>query len=138
VGVYRQWTDYAADYDVALAVIGNKVHGSEDVAFLREHVGDALLACVGDSRAVRAMEQGRPFALDDLAETDQRVLAAMRQAVDARLKDWPKYTRQAVEFHLKNAHAWANATTGQDLATQIDPDFILGREPVTTAGGSRR
>lgn len=40
VAVYRQWTDYAADYDVALAVIGNKVHGPDDVAFLREHVGD--------------------------------------------------------------------------------------------------
>ena len=29
VAVYRQWTDYAADYDVALKVIGNKVHGPE-------------------------------------------------------------------------------------------------------------
>jgi CO dehydrogenase maturation factor len=136
VSVYRQWTEYAADYDVALAVIGNKVHGSGDVAFLREHVGDALLACVGDSHAVRAMEQGRPFALDDLAETDQRVLAAMRQAVDARVKDWPKYTRQAVEFHLKNARAWADAATGRDLAAQVDPDFILGPEPVLTAGAT--
>jgi CO dehydrogenase maturation factor len=138
VGVYRQWTEYAADYNVALAVIGNKVHGNEDVAFLREHVGDALLACVGDSRAVRAMEQGRPFTLNDLADTDQRVLAAMRQAVDARVKDWPKYTRQAAEFHRKNANAWANAATGQDLAAQIDPDFVLGPEPVTAAGGAHR
>jgi CO dehydrogenase maturation factor len=41
VSVYRQWTDYAADHDVALAVIGNKVHDAQDVAFLRDHVGDA-------------------------------------------------------------------------------------------------
>ena len=39
VRVYHQWTQYAADFGVPLAVIGNKVHGEDDVAFLREHVG---------------------------------------------------------------------------------------------------
>jgi CO dehydrogenase maturation factor len=126
VGVYRQWTDYAADYDVALAVIGNKVDGPDDVAFLREHVGDALLACVSQSGAVRAMEQGRSFALEDLADTDRAVLARMRAAVDAQEKDWPKFARQAVHFHLKNAASWANAATGQTLETQVDPDFVIG------------
>jgi CO dehydrogenase maturation factor len=126
VAVYRQWTEYAADYDVALHVIGNKVHGPDDAAFLREHVGDALLCCVGQSGAVRAMEQGRPFHLDDLEDRDRAALDTLRAAVDARPKDWPKFTRQAVEFHLKNAQAWANAATGRDLAAQIDPDFVLG------------
>jgi CO dehydrogenase maturation factor len=135
VAVYRQWTDYAADFDVALAVLGNKVHGPEDVSFLREHVGDALLACVGQSAAVRAMEQGRPFAMDDLTDADRGVLATMRAAVDARTKDWATFTRQAVEFHLKNARAWANAATGVDLRAQIDPAFVLGPAALTTAHG---
>ncbi|MEV5749588.1 ATP-binding protein [Actinoallomurus sp. NPDC052308] len=132
VAVYRQWTEYAADYDVALKVIGNKVHGPDDVAFLREHVGADLLCCVGQSGAVRAMEQGRPFHLGDLEEHDRAALATIRAAVDARAKDWPKFTRQAIEFHLKNALAWANAATGQDLATQIDPDFTLASETALT------
>ena len=34
--------------------------------------------------------------------------------------------RQAAEFHLRNARAWANASTGTDLASQVDPGFILG------------
>jgi CO dehydrogenase maturation factor len=126
VAVYRQYTDYAADYDIAIAVVGNKVHGPGDVAFLREHVGAALLCCFGQSAAVRAMDQGRPFALDDLDAPDRAVLATMRATVDARHKDWPKFTRQAVEFHLKNATAWANRATGQDLAGQVDPGFVLG------------
>ena len=126
VAVYRQYTDYAADYGVAIAVVGNKVHGEDDVAFLRDHIGAALLCCFGQSAAVRAMEQGRPFALGDLTEADHVVLTIMRAAVDGRAKDWPKYTRQAVEFHLKNAAAWANQATGQDLAGQVDPDFVLG------------
>jgi CO dehydrogenase maturation factor len=117
----------AADYGVAIAVVGNKVHGAGDAVFLREHVGDALLCCFGQSAAVRAMEQGRRFTLADLAAADRDVLTTMRAAVDACDKDWPKYTRQAVEFHLKNAAAWANRASGQDLAGQVDPGFVLGR-----------
>jgi len=49
-------------------------------------------------------------------------------AVDMRVKDWAKFTRQAVEFHLKNARAWANAAVGADLATQVDPDFMIGAQ----------
>jgi CO dehydrogenase maturation factor len=126
VAVYRQWVDYAADYDVALRVIGNKVHGPDDVTFLREQVGDALLCCLGQSAAVRGMEQGRPFGLGDLDEPDRAALVKLQTAVDGQRKDWPKFTRQAVEFHVKNARAWANAAVGEDLESQIDPDFILG------------
>jgi CO dehydrogenase maturation factor len=72
------------------------------------------------------MDQGRPFTLDDLTDTDRAVLEHMRATVDACTKDWPKYTRQAIEFHLKNAAAWANRATGSDLAEHIDPGFVLG------------
>jgi hypothetical protein len=36
------------------------------------------------------------------------------------------YRRQAAEFHRKNARAWASAAAGEDLASQIDPEFTLG------------
>jgi CO dehydrogenase maturation factor len=116
---------------VALRVVGNKVHDPEDVAFLRDHVGDALLCCLGQSAAVRGMEQGRPFGIGDLTAEDRTALATMRTAVDGRPKDWPKFTRQAVEFHVKNARAWANAAVGEDLAAQVDPDFTLGGTALT-------
>ena len=41
-------------------------------------------------------------------------------------RDWARYTEQMVEFHIKNAHSWANSRTGADLTTQVDPDFVLG------------
>ena len=126
VGVYRQWAGYAADYDVPLAVIGNKVQDEGDAAFLREHAGDALLACVGHDPAVRAMEQGRPFGIADLDPGALAALGAVRRAVDTRHRDWAKLTRQASEFHLRNARAWANSATGEDLAGQVDPDFVMG------------
>jgi CO dehydrogenase maturation factor len=131
VAVYRQWTDYAADYDVTLKVVGNKVHGPDDVAFLREHVGEALLCCLGQSAAVRGMEQGRSFGIEDLDAGDRAALATLQAAVDGQRKDWEKFTRQAVEFHVKNARAWANAAIGEDLEAQVDPDFVLGPASLT-------
>ena len=126
VGVFRQWTQYAAGYDVAVTVVGNKVQSQQDVAYLREHAGDDLLTWLGHEPAVRAMEQGRPLSLADLAPATITALAEMQAAAGARDRDWARYTRQAAEFHLRNARAWANASTGTDLASQVDPGFILG------------
>jgi CO dehydrogenase maturation factor len=127
-GVYRQWSQYAAGYDVALAVAGNKVQTPGDVAFLREHAGDDLLTWFSHEPAVRAMEQGRPLALADLGPETRKGLDVLQDAVDTRVKDWATFTRQAVEFHLKNARAWANAAVGADLAAQVDPDFMIGAQ----------
>jgi CO dehydrogenase maturation factor len=128
IGVYRQWAGYAADYDVPLAVIGNKVQDAGDAAFLREHAGDALVACVGHDPAVRAMEQGRPFGLADLGPEALAAIVSLRNALDARARDWAKLTRQAAEFHLRNARAWASSAAGEDLAGQVDPEFVMGPE----------
>jgi CO dehydrogenase maturation factor len=125
VGVYRQYRDYAKDYDVRIAVIGNKVEDTADATFLREHVGEHLLAAVGRSRFVRAMERGEVRPIGELEPANTAVLAAMRDLVDVVPKDWAKFQRQAVEFHLRNARAWGNERVGRDLAEQVDPDFLL-------------
>ncbi|MEU5881357.1 ATP-binding protein [Spirillospora sp. NPDC047279] len=127
VGVYRQYTDYARDYDVAITVVGNKVQDEGDVAYLREHVGDDLLTWLGQSTAVRALEQGREGVA--LEAANDAALDRMVAAVDARAKDWDKYQRQAVEFHVKNARSWANRAVGEDLADQVDPDFRFPAVP---------
>jgi CO dehydrogenase maturation factor len=134
-GVYRQWAGYAADYDVPLAVIGNKVQDEGDETFLREHTGDALAACISHAPALRAIEQGRPFHRGDLSPAIQTAIASLRDALDARTRNWAKLTRQATEFHLRNARAWANSATGTDLTGQIDPGFVMG--PQTAGAGLR-
>jgi CO dehydrogenase maturation factor len=133
VGVYRQWAGYAAGYDVAVAVIGNKIQGDGDLAFLREHAGEALLACFGHEPAVRALEQGRPFGLADLGQGIRAALTTLQRAADAQVKDWPKFTRQATSFHLKNARAWASTATGEDLTGQVDPGFVMGPSVIPAA-----
>ncbi|MBB5076106.1 ATP-binding protein [Nonomuraea endophytica] len=126
VSVYRQYRDYAADFEVPIAVVGNKVQDPGDVEFLREHVGDDLLTWMEHSPAVRALEQGRPFELTDLETGNLDALAVLLKQLDAQPKDWARFGRQTAEFHLRNARAWANERTGLDLATQIDPAFVYG------------
>jgi CO dehydrogenase maturation factor len=134
ISVYRQWQGYCAGYDTALALVGNKVQGPDDVAFLREHAAGDLLACFGHEPAVRAMEQGRPFSLDDLSPDTRTALGGLRDRLDAQSRDWVRYTRQAAEFHRKNARAWASAAAGENLTGQIDPEFTLGPHALAMAG----
>jgi CO dehydrogenase maturation factor len=126
VGVYRQYVGYARDFGVRVQVVGNKVDDESDVDFLGTHVGDDLLAWFGRSRYVKAAERGVPRPLDELEPANLAALDALRAAVDGCAKDWARYTRQANEFHLRNATAWANERSGEDLAGQIDPEFVMG------------
>lgn len=104
--------------------------GEDDLLFLKEHVGDNLLAHCELSPYVRAQEQGR--GRGELEPRNAHTLDRLRTAVDARPKDWAAFQRHAVEFHLRNATAWADEATGQDLATQVDPDFRHGPTAVAT------
>ncbi|HZX39294.1 MAG TPA: ATP-binding protein [Streptomyces sp.] len=126
VSVHRQYREHATEFGIPVAVVGNKITGEEDLLFLKEHVGDHLLTHCEQSPFVRAQEQGRPQG--ELEPHNAHALRQLRRAVDARTKDWDTFQRHAVEFHLRNAAAWADKATGQDLATQVDPDFRHGPE----------
>ncbi|WP_405872272.1 ATP-binding protein [Streptomyces zaomyceticus] len=136
VSVYRQYKEYARDFGVALKVVGNKVQGQDDLDFLRAEVGDDLLVTVGHSDWVRAMEKGHPPRFELLEAENRMSLQALQDAADDSYadRDWERYTRQMVHFHLRNAESWGNAKTGADLAAQVDPDFTLG-EPLTARLG---
>ncbi|WP_035847607.1 ATP-binding protein [Kitasatospora azatica] len=138
VSVYRQYKEYARDFGVRLKVVGNKVQGAEDLAFLRREVGEDLLAAFGHSEWVRRLEQGAEPALNALEPENRAVLERLRDQVDAAYdaRDAHKYTQQAVHFHLRNAESWGNAKAGTDLATQVDPSFVLHAAPPSEAAAS--
>ncbi|MGY4904506.1 ATP-binding protein [Streptomyces sp. 900116325] len=127
VSVYRQYKEYARDFGVALKVVGNKVQGQDDLDFLRAEVGKDLLVGVGHSDWVRAMEKGRPARFELLEADNRMALQALQDAAEDSYgqRDWERYTRQMVHFHLKNAESWGNEKTGADLAAQVDPSFVL-------------
>ncbi|MGW1295178.1 ATP-binding protein [Streptomyces sp. NPDC002533] len=127
VSVYRQYKEYARDFGVALKVVGNKVQGPDDLEFLRAEVGDDLLIGVGQSDWVRSMEKGRPSRFELLEADNRMALQTLQDTAEDSygLRDWERYTRQMVHFHLKNAESWGNEKTGADLAAQVDPAFVL-------------
>jgi CO dehydrogenase maturation factor len=126
VGVYQQYAEHARGHGVALRVLGNKVADPDDVGYLREQVGDALLGWFGQSAWVRAAERGDVAPVGTLEPANLAVLGSVLAALDDRQRDWAAYHRGTVEFHLRNAAAWGNRAAGADLAGQIDPDFVPG------------
>ncbi|MFE2910467.1 ATP-binding protein [Kitasatospora indigofera] len=133
ISVYRQYKEYARDFGVALRVIGNKVQGPDDLAYLHREAGPDLLAAFGHSEWVRRLEQGAEPPLRTLEPANRAVLELLKTEADAAhaRRDPQRYTRQAVQFHLRNAESWGNAKVGLDLATQVDEQFVLGVEPAT-------
>ena len=71
------------------------------------------------------MEQGRPFTLGDLSPRPGPRWGPSRPCW-THSPGLDRYARQAAEFHVRNARAWASAAAGENLAAQIDPDFTLG------------
>lgn len=137
VSVYRQYKEYARDFGVALKVVGNKVHGQDDLDFLRAEVGDDLLVTVGHSDWVRGMEKGRPARFELLEADNRMALQALQNAAEDSFeeRDRERYTRQMVHFHLKNAESWGNEKTGADLAAQVDPSFVLDERCAAVGAG---
>ncbi|MGW4397240.1 ATP-binding protein [Amycolatopsis nivea] len=125
VGVYRQYADHARDFGVHLVAVGNKVTDGDDVDFLTEQLGSALLGWMTTSGHVRAAERGTTRPIGELEPRNLATLAAMQELVDTTPRDWARYQRQGVEFHLRNARAWGNGRAGTDLAEQVDPEFVL-------------
>ncbi|GIJ52242.1 hypothetical protein Val02_91280 [Virgisporangium aliadipatigenens] len=126
VGVFAQYTEYAREYGITVHAVGNKVEDAADLEFLREHLGDALLTYARRSSFVRAAERGAAGPISELEEANAAALDTIITAAANAPRDPVRYTQQAVEFHLRNAEAWGNARTGEDLSQQIDPDFVVG------------
>jgi CO dehydrogenase maturation factor len=124
VAVYRQYVEYAAGHDVTVHPVGNKVTDPSDADFLRTALGTEPLAVFGASAYVRAAERGTVGPIDALEPAGRAALDALVAAADAAPRDPLRYSRQAAEFHVRNATAWANDRTGTDLTSQVDPDFV--------------
>ena len=128
VGVYEQYKKYARDYDVVIKIIGNKIEDQSDIDFIRQHVGDDLVATFYQSSFVKKTDRGQMLPLSKIETTNKKALKDIVSVIDTQKKDWQKFYRQAVEFHIKNAKSWANDSTGKDLTAQVDPQFVLRPE----------
>jgi CO dehydrogenase maturation factor len=125
LAVYKQYRHHASDYSVTLKVVANKVECAEDISFIRQRVGSDYLTAFGLSHYVRQMEKGAIGKLSEVEPENMTALNVLLKLVDEQKKDWNKFYRQAVEFHIKNAESWANAQLGTNVISQIDPAFNM-------------
>lgn len=125
VSVYEQYKKYAKDFDVTIKVIGNKVQDADDLAFLSKECGSDLICTLKASLFVKRSDRGESVGMDELEEENKQSLEQIVRTIDLQKKDWEKFYRQAVFFHIKNAESWANSAMGKDLRLQVDPNFIL-------------
>jgi CO dehydrogenase maturation factor len=126
VGVHRQYAEHAAGHDVVLRVLGNKITDDADRDYLRREIGADLLGWLTQSAWVRAAERGESHPIAELEPGNRAVLDTIQAELSSRARDWAAYHRSTVEFHRRNAEAWANRAAGADLMAQIDPHFRYG------------
>jgi CO dehydrogenase maturation factor len=124
VGVWKQYKQYAGDFDLDIKVIGNKIESQDDIDFLKKHVGSDLVGWLSVSPFVKNWEKGQIHSFE-LEPKNIEALDKILQNVDSHKKDWKKYYEQMIIFHKRNAISWANAQAGRDLTEQIDPQFSL-------------
>lgn len=123
LSVYEQYKAYARDHDVRICVIGNKISCDEDRDFLIAHTENDLIASFGQSQFVKMLDRGTSPSFDTLEPENQDALMRIFEIINSTKKNWEKFYRQAVEFHIKNAESWGSKAAGKDITTQIDPDF---------------
>ena len=123
VGVYDQCRAYAEPYGTRIFVIGNKIEDRDDLAYIKSHVGDALIGQLSRSDFVRRQEKGQWQGIAALEPDNLELMRTIRTLADCLTRDWDKYQRNNAIFHGRAAVNWANVSFGMDMMTQIDPDF---------------
>lgn len=122
-GVYDQCRKYAEPYGTKIFVIGNKVESGADEAFIREKIGNDLIACFGKSEYVRNLEKGIFAPVAELEPENTAVIDTILAKISGLSRDWKKYQENGLKFHKQAAESWANAMYGTDLMEQFDPEF---------------
>ncbi len=127
---HRRWYAASASCCGASTRTGRRSwRATEPLPFARPSVTrSATPSSVGWSsyRGCGLPSRGAPAPIGALEPANLAVLGILLAELDSRSRDWVAYHRGSVEFHLRNAAAWANEAVGADLARQVDPDFVPG------------
>ncbi len=124
-GVFAQYAQLAAEFDIHLCAIGNKVRDEEDIDFLKTELGDSLLTYFYEDSHVYDFEKGKVEQLSHkaLRQENRKALDSIEAKVQHTPKDWDAFYTRLCTLHTNNAHTWANSMHGTDFTQQIDPEF---------------
>ncbi len=121
--VFHQVQAYLAPFNMQVWVIGNKIENDDDIAFIKQTVGNRWVGGITRSTYVRNAEKGRFADISTLEPENIAMLNQMKQLVDSTPKDWDTYRAVGIQYHKIVADSWGEQWLGVDVMTQIDPDF---------------
>lgn len=128
MAVYDQCIQYGKDYDIPLYVVANKIEDESDIEFIKDKVGDDLIAYLGTSKFVRQQERGVWSHIENLEPENLESLQTVLEKVMTTPKDWEKYQKLGIAFHKIKAEGWGNVFCSGDLMQQVDPNFSYAKE----------
>jgi len=124
VQVYKDFIALLPELAATTYVLGNKVEGPEDEAFLTAQVGaDKILGFVPLSRHLKRFEQGDTDALVKFQEEQSQVFDRVWTTLLAQKRDWTLYLSRLRQTHTKLCRDWYDAYYGMRLDEGLDLDF---------------
>jgi len=125
VDVLRSYTEYAAPFGIFPLPVGSKIRDEQDVAFLNEKIGDALITTLPLDEEIRSADRdARPVSFDALSAQTIEALTILEKTTLAIIPDRKKRKEITDAVHRKNARIWGSARKGTDLAEHIDEAFV--------------
>ncbi|MBU6453501.1 MAG: hypothetical protein KGS72_17105 [Cyanobacteria bacterium REEB67] len=145
VQVYKDFIGLLPALAATTYVVGNKVEGPEDEAFLNAQIGsDRMLGFIPLSRHLKRFEQGDLEALTKFQEEQSAVFDRILSVLDSQKRDWSVYLERLRETHARLCHDWYDAYYGLKLDEGLDMTFtyqavlepaaLISSHPVPVAG----
>jgi len=139
VQVYKDFIALLPELAATTYVVGNKVEGAEDEAFLKAQIGeDRLLGFIPLSRHMKRFEQGDTDALDKFQEEQSQVFDRILSTLMSQKRDWDVYLSRLRQTHTKLCRDWYDAYYGLKLDEGLDMTFTyqaaIASATVTSVG----
>ncbi|MBS1991445.1 MAG: hypothetical protein JSS83_13065 [Cyanobacteria bacterium SZAS LIN-3] len=132
VQVYKDFIGLVPELAATTYVIGNKVEGPEDEAFINDQVGaDRVLGFITLSRHLKRFEQGDTTALEKFQEEQSQVFDRVLATLKAQKRDWTVYLERLRGTHTKLCRDWYDSYYGLKLDEGLDMEFSY---PLVIAG----
>lgn len=124
LNVYLDYIKIAPHLEDRVFVVGNKVDGPDDEAFILAQVpGERFLGSIPYSRNLKRFEQGRKEAIVEFYAEQTGVFDAILKTLRGRRRDWGAYLDLLRQTHAKACRDWFDDYFGYALDEGLDGEF---------------
>ena len=124
IGVYKDFKDITKNYPIKTFVIGNKVRGEADIAYVTEQIGaENIIGFVSDSEHLRNYEKGNKAELEQFVAENVEINKKIYNLLSNTTKNWAEYYNILKQVYSDDCGDWYSQFYGEDLTKYIDENF---------------